>query len=63
MTDLAVAPGIRAPKLRMKGPFGIGDPAAGERKADAALGVGLRFRLELGKIERQSECTGDVARG
>jgi hypothetical protein len=26
-------------------------------------GVGLRFLLELSKIERQAECAGDIARG
>ena len=26
-------------------------------------GVSFRFLLELSKIERQSECTGDIARG
>ena len=63
MIDLAWPPGIRPPKLRMKGPLGEETPLPENRKADAALGVGLRFRLELGKIERQSECTGDIARG
>jgi hypothetical protein len=29
----------------------------------STLRVGFRFLLELSKIERQSQCTGDIARG
>ena len=43
----------------------VGMPA-GRRQVggDAGTsGVGFRFLLELSKIERQSECAGDIARG
>ena len=36
------------------------DQVGGDARAS---GVGFRFLLELSKIERQSECTSDVARG